>query len=59
MNTLYRPELLYSNGSFVTSGEVLVNESGQILEISKRMVPPSTRIVDLPGKALLPGILVG
>jgi len=57
MNTLYRPELLYSKGGFVTNGEVLVNENGQILEPSKEIEPPSTRIVDLPGKALLPGFV--
>ena len=32
MNTLYRPELLYSNGGFVTNGEILVSAAGQILE---------------------------
>ena len=57
MNTLYRPELLYSNEGFVTNGEVLVNENGQILDASKGIEPPSTRIVSLPGKALLPGFV--
>jgi len=28
-NTLYRPELLYSNGRFVANGGVLVSEDGQ------------------------------
>jgi formimidoylglutamate deiminase len=57
MNTLYRPELLYSNGRFIADGEVLVSESGQILETPDKFAPPSTKIVDLPGKALLPGFV--
>jgi formimidoylglutamate deiminase len=56
-NTLYRPELLYSNGRFVANGEVLVSQDGQFLESSEREVTSSTRIVDLPGKALLPGFV--
>jgi formimidoylglutamate deiminase len=57
MNTLYRPELLYSNGRFITNGEVLVSESGQFLDIPEKLPPSSTRIVDLPGKGLLPGFV--
>src|SRR5271167_993958 len=57
MNTLYRPELLYSNGTFIANGEVLVSEVGQFLEPSEKSSPSSTRIVDLPGKALLPGFV--
>jgi formimidoylglutamate deiminase len=57
MNTLYRPELLYSNGKFIANGEVLVSESGQFLEIPKKTNISSTRIVDLPEKALLPGFV--
>src|SRR3984957_17864327 len=54
-NTLYRPELLYSNGGFIANGEVLVSEDGQFLEASEKT--ETTRIVDLPGKALLPGFV--
>lgn len=57
MNTLYRPELLYSNGRFITNGKVLVSEDGQFLETPKNFVAASIRIVDLPGKALLPGFV--
>jgi formimidoylglutamate deiminase len=57
MNTLYRPELLYSNGGFIANGEVLVSENGQFLEALQRTDTSSTRIVDLPGKALLPGFV--
>ena len=56
-NTLYRPELLYSNGGFIANGGVLVSEDGQFLEASEKRDNSSTRIVDLPGKALLPGFV--
>ena len=57
MKTLYRPELLYSNGRFIANGEVQVNENGQFTEAPQRADTSSTRIVDLPGKALLPGFV--
>jgi formimidoylglutamate deiminase len=55
MNTLYLPELLYSNGSFIRNGKILVSESGHFLDPSK--TDERTRIVDLPGKAILPGFV--
>jgi formimidoylglutamate deiminase len=57
MNTLYRPELLYSNGRFIANAGVLVSEGGQFLETPENLEASSTRIVDLPGKALLPGFV--
>src|SRR5580704_19799182 len=57
MNTLYRPELLYSNGRFISNGEVLVSEGGQFLESPRKTDSSSVQIVDLPGKALLPGFV--
>jgi len=54
MMTLYRPELLYSDGRFVTNREVLVGADGRISEADGE-VP--TRIVEMPGKALLPGFV--
>ena len=56
-NILYRPELLYSNGGFIANSGVLVSEDGQFLEASGNTDNSSTRIVDLPGKALLPGFV--
>ena len=53
MKTLYRPELLYVDGRFVANGEVLVDEDGRIAEASG----PAARIVELPGKAMLPGFV--
>jgi formimidoylglutamate deiminase len=56
-NTLYKPELLYWNGEFVANGGVLVSDDGQFLEIPEKIDTVSTRIVDLKGKALLPGFV--
>jgi formimidoylglutamate deiminase len=57
MNTLFRPELLYSNGAFIANGKVLVSEAGQFLEMPEILETSSIQIVDLPGKALLPGFV--
>lgn len=57
MNTLYRPELLYADGKFVANTGVLVSESGGILEFSGAVDAASTRVVEMPGKALLPGFV--
>ena len=57
MNTLYRPELVYSNGSFVSIAGVLVGEDGKVLETPQNVDPSKTRVVELPGKALLPGFV--
>src|ERR1700744_6571239 len=57
MNTLYRPELLYSNGKFIANGEVLVDESGQFSRVTEKTDRRSCRIIELPGKALLPGLV--
>jgi formimidoylglutamate deiminase len=56
-NRLYKPELLYWNGGFIANGGVLVSEDGRFLEASEKTENASTRIVDLPGKALLPGFV--
>ncbi len=56
MNTLYRPELLYSNGKFIVNGEVLVNESGQFSEAPQKIEPASTRVVRSSGKGTSPGL---
>lgn len=57
MNRLYCPELLYSNGKFISDAAVLVNESGKVLEMPEKLDSTSTRIIYLPGKALLPGFV--
>jgi len=57
MNTLYCPELLYSDGRFRNDGELLVSESGQILEMPEEFDSSSATVVELAGKALLPGFV--
>jgi formimidoylglutamate deiminase len=56
-NTLYKPELLYASGGFVATGGVLVGDDGHFLELPERVDTTSTRIVELKGKALLPGFV--
>jgi formimidoylglutamate deiminase len=56
MTTLYRPDLLYSNGRFVSNGSILVDDSGVILDVPNNFDLPAS-IIDLPGKALLPGFV--
>jgi formimidoylglutamate deiminase len=53
MKTLYRPELLYSRGSFIKNGEVLVGDDGRISDGTDA----GARVVEMPGKALLPGFV--
>ena len=57
MNTLYRPELLYANGGFIAGGEVLVSQDGLVLEAANSAEAPAAQVVELPGKALLPGFV--
>ena len=54
MSTFYRPELLYSRGEFTEGAGLLVSPSGSV---SAADTNPSHAIVDLPGKALLPGFV--
>ncbi len=54
MSTLYRPELLYSQGQFAKGADLLVGPTGNV---SAADTNPSDSIVDLPGKALLPGFV--
>jgi formimidoylglutamate deiminase len=57
MKTLYRPELLYADGRFLAGGEILVSAEGLILEASENLDPATVKIVELPGKALMPGFV--
>jgi imidazolonepropionase-like amidohydrolase len=56
VTTLYRPELLLSDVRFVRNAGLLVNDDGKILAVTLSDAPSDT-IVDLPGKALLPGFV--
>lgn len=53
MSTAYRPELLYSEGRFISNAELLVAGDGHIAARS----PEAATVVELPGKALLPGFV--
>ena len=55
--TLYRPELLYSNGRFLSNSGILVDGSGTILEIPGTLDSSLASIIDLPGKAIIPGFV--
>jgi formimidoylglutamate deiminase len=55
--TLYRPELLYSNGRFVSNRGLLVGENGQVLSDVEPLDSASIQTVELPGKAILPAFV--
>ncbi|HEY6447683.1 MAG TPA: formimidoylglutamate deiminase [Acidobacteriaceae bacterium] len=59
MTTLYRPDLLYADGRFLSDAGLLVDDEGKILSVAgadvQQTIPDNT--VDLPGKALLPGFV--
>ncbi len=57
MNTLYRPELLYVDGRFVAGGELLVSPEGFVLKRDDDRDRSSVAIVEMPGKALMPGFV--
>jgi len=57
MNTLYRPELLYVNGRFVAGGELLVSPEGFVLKCDDDLDRSSVTVVEMPGKALMPGFV--
>jgi formimidoylglutamate deiminase len=56
MRTLYRPDLLYANGEFLRHTGFLAGEDGRILGVSQDAAQADA-IIDLPGKALLPGFV--
>ncbi len=57
MNTLYLPELLYLDGAFASGKGLLVDARGRIVSIATRQEAGTAAVVDLPGKALLPGFV--
>ncbi len=57
MKTLYRPELLYIDGRFVTGGELLVSPEGFVLKCDDDLDRSSVTVVEMPGKALMPGFV--
>jgi formimidoylglutamate deiminase len=57
MNTLYRPELLYCEGRFIAGGELLVGGDGRVVGVTVATEISEAQVIDLPGKALLPGFV--
>lgn len=57
MNTLYWPDSLYSDGGFVSGVGLLVSEAGEVLALAKQTDAADARVIELPGKALLPGFV--
>ena len=62
MTTLYRPELLYRDGGFVAGSGLLVSDAGVIPPDAGEIFSPNAdvggvRVVELPGKVLLPGFV--
>lgn len=58
MTTLYRPELLYRDGEFVSGAGLLVSDAGLILQDAEGgLSADAVRVVEMPGKALLPGFV--
>jgi formimidoylglutamate deiminase len=54
VTTLYRPDLLYSQGEFASGQGLLVDPTGSVLAAGTNA--PAT-VIDLPGKALFPGFV--
>ena len=56
MTTLFRPELLYADGAFHSNAGLLASKDGRIVAMS-RDASRADAVVDLPGKALVPGFV--
>jgi formimidoylglutamate deiminase len=57
VSIFYSPELLYQNGSFVRDQGLLVDDHGHIERIANKKDVCDASIVELPGRALLPGFV--
>jgi formimidoylglutamate deiminase len=57
VSTVYCPELLYVNGKFVTDKVLVVDESGRIERVADKSQCDGGDVVDMPGKALVPGFV--
>lgn len=55
--TLYLPDMLFADGRASTGVGLLVNQSGSIAGVVPQdSAPEGTKLIPLPGKALLPGL---
>jgi formimidoylglutamate deiminase len=57
VSTFYSPELLYLKGTFVSGKGLLVNDHGHIERVASEQDAGDATVVDLPGRALLPGFV--
>lgn len=57
MSVLYRPDLLYADGRLLSGAALLVNDDGRVGAIASDINDASAAVIDLPGKALLPGFV--
>lgn len=55
MTTHFRPALLYADGGFVSNATLSIDQAGRVLAASEPL--PIDTVIDLPGKALLPGFV--
>lgn len=55
--TVYQPDFVYRNGQFHAGGTLQVGADGSILP--EGPVPAGARVVRMPGRALLPGLVNG
>ena len=56
-SSYYLPEMLLAEGRAHTGHGLLVNEVGLVDGLAAaESVPPGTKLIRLPGKALLPGL---
>src|ERR1700688_5316951 len=57
LSTLYLPEMLYAESQSHTGIGLLVDSTGLVAAFaSPETAPPGTKLVPLPGKALIPGL---
>lgn len=57
MSTLYRPDLLFYRGEFLRNAGLLVNDRGYVVAAGTNIAEAAGLVVNLPGKALLPGFV--
>ena len=57
MSVAYRPDLLYLDGAFLPARMLVVAADGTIERIADAGDAAVERVIDLPGKALLPGFV--
>ncbi len=57
MNTLFLPEFLFAQGTFVRDAGLLVGDDGRVIDIPVRRDLTADLVIELPRKCLLPGFV--